>query len=568
MEKRYSLISNLGEGYESEGDLENLEKLQELEIEYEQNKKELEDLKKKNLEQKHRIQDLEIECDHNMETIRNQNGLINFYKQYRKEHEDSNDKKKLAEYEEKIKSLEESISIKDKKMEDLKNELKEQSSLNEKLVDVITNKEETIRKLEKGVNLDEEDNNNKIEEEIDKLKDKISDLENEKEKIIDKYEDKINALNKENNDYQDKLYDSENEIFNLKEINKKYEIEEAKKKGGPDVDGEIDKLYKEEIENLKKALNEAKDSKKQIKEKAQEQRESDVKEIMDLEKVVEDLRNEINELKRDKQILENNKKYTQNINEKLFKRNKELESIFGDNNDKELILNNYKSKLDKKNNEIDNLTAKCKEFKETIDQYEKDKEIKLKEFQHEKEVLQSEVDDKRKKLEVALRELNEIRAKEGKGEANIQKMMDDPKQKLYDEIKEYKNEIENKNKEINELKNKLANFEIDSSNELEAQTQYLNSMIEGYKKNIENMKEQKIKAAKDFNEQNDKLQIEIGNYKVHLATIQFDMERKIVTYKKYIKKLQTKLESLGFKFKDKNYNKNNKMSYEKAKTIV
>ena len=568
MEKRYSLISNLGEGYESEGDLENLEKLQELEIEYEQNKKELEDLKKKNLEQKHRIQDLEIECDHNMETIRNQNGLINFYKQYRKEHEDSNDKKKLAEYEEKIKSLEESISIKDKKMEDLKNELKEQSSLNEKLVDVITNKEETIRKLEKGVNLDEEDNNNKIEEEIDKLKDKISDLENEKEKIIDKYEDKINALNKENNDYQDKLYDSENEIFNLKEINKKYEIEEAKKKGGPDVDGEIDKLYKEEIENLKKALNEAKDSKKQIKEKAQEQRESDVKEIMDLEKVVEDLRNEINELKRDKQILENNKKYTQNINEKLFKRNKELESIFGDNNDKELILNNYKSKLDKKNNEIDNLTAKCKEFKETIDQYEKDKEIKLKEFQHEKEVLQSEVDDKRKKLEVALRELNEIRAKEGKGEANIQKMMDYPKQKLYDEIKEYKNEIENKNKEINELKNKLANFEIDSSNELEAQTQYLNSMIEGYKKNIENMKEQKIKAAKDFNEQNDKLQIEIGNYKVHLATIQFDMERKIVTYKKYIKKLQTKLESLGFKFKDKNYNKNNKMSYEKAKTIV
>ena len=189
MEKRYSLISNIGEEYDSEGDLENLEKLQELEIEYEQNKKELEDLKKKNLEQKHRIQDLEIECDHNMETIRNQNGLINFYKQYRKEHEDSDDKKKLVEYEEKIKSLEESISIKDKKMEDLKNELKEQSALNEKLVDVITNKEETIRKLEKGVNLDEEDNNNKLEEEIDNLKDKISDLENEKEKILDKYED-------------------------------------------------------------------------------------------------------------------------------------------------------------------------------------------------------------------------------------------------------------------------------------------------------------------------------------------------------------------------------------------
>ena len=67
--------------------------------------------------------------------------------------------------------------------------------------------------------------------------------------------------------------------------------------------------------------------------------------------------------------------------------------------------------MDKKNNEIENLTAKCKEFKENLDQYEKEKENKEKEFQHQKEVLQSEIDDKSKKLELALRELNEIRAK-------------------------------------------------------------------------------------------------------------------------------------------------------------
>ena len=36
------------------------------------------------------------------------------------------------------------------------------------------------------------------------------------------------------------------------------------------------------------------------------------------------------------------------MNQKLLKRNKELEVIFGDNNDKEVILNNYKIKLDKK----------------------------------------------------------------------------------------------------------------------------------------------------------------------------------------------------------------------------
>ena len=104
-------------------------------------------------------------------------------------------------------------------------------------------------------------------------------------------------------------------------------------------------------------------------------------------------------------------------------------------------------------------------------------------------MLLSDLDDKNKKLEVALRELNEIRNKEGKGEANMEKIMEDPKQKLYDEIKEYKMEIEKKNKENNELKNKLANIEIDNRNELEAQTEYLNNMIEGYKKNLESMKE-------------------------------------------------------------------------------
>ena len=36
------------------------------------------------------------------------------------------------------------------------------------------------------------------------------------------------------------------------------------------------------------------------------------------------------------------------MNKYLLKRNKELEVILGDNNDNEVILNNYKLKLDKK----------------------------------------------------------------------------------------------------------------------------------------------------------------------------------------------------------------------------
>ena len=146
----------------------------------------------------------------------------------------------------------------------------------------------------------------------------------------------------------------------------------------------------------------------------------------------------------------------------------------------------------------------------------------------------------------------------------MDQLMEDPKQKLYDEIKEYKKQIENKDKEINELKNKLANFEIDSRNELEAQTEYLNNSIELLNKNIENMKEQKRKVTEDFKKQIETLEMEMGDYKCQLATLQFEMDRKLFTYKQYIKKLQKKLESLGFKFKDKNEGK----TRMRSKTLV
>ena len=562
MEDNY--ISNIGSESDT-SDLELYEQIDNLQKEKGKLEKEIKTLRRENLAQKHNMQDLEINMDHLKEQVKNQSNLIKFYK-------DNKDNNKNKESEEKIKSLEESLLIKDKKIEELTKELSEQSSLNEKLVDVITNKEEIIKKLEKGTDinngLDNEDNLKikieKFEEEIENLKQKISDLESEKEKIIDKYEDKIALINKENNDYQDKIYDCENEILNLKEINKKYEIEEVRKNGGPDAEAEIDKLYKEEIENLKNALKEEKDSKKYIKEKAQEQRNSDVKEILDLEKINDNLKNQLNELKISKDIIENEKKNIQNLYEKLIKKNKELENIYSDNTDNELILNKYKTKLEKKNIEIENLTSKCKEFKDNLDQYEKEKEEREKEFKHEKDVLLSEVNDKTKRLEVVLRELNEIRTKEGKSEANVDSLIEDPKQKLYDEIKANKKEISEKNKEISDLKIKLDNFEIDRKNELEAQTEYLNSMIESYKKNIGDLKEQKIKNEKDFENQIENLEIEVGNYKLQMANAQFDMDKKLVNYKNYVKKLQTKLESLGFIFKEKR----NSEYRKRTKTIV
>ena len=157
MESNY--LSNLSD---DSLDLESLENIKSLEIKIETLRQENSDLTKENLSQKHRIQDLEIENDHDQETIKNQLGLIKFYKDYRKEQETKNNQKYLDQYEEKIKSLEGSIAIKDKKIEDIYQELKEQSNLNEKLVDVLTTKEEMIKKLQKGQNAEEDSGNANI----------------------------------------------------------------------------------------------------------------------------------------------------------------------------------------------------------------------------------------------------------------------------------------------------------------------------------------------------------------------------------------------------------------------
>lgn len=78
------------------------------------------------------------------------------------------------------------------------------------------------------------------------------------------------------------------------------------------------------------------------------------------------------------------------------------------------------------------------------------------------------------------------------------------------------------------------------------------------------MKSQRSKAGDDYKAEFEKLEMDISNYKCQIATIQYESDKKLMTYKNYVKKLQTKLESLGFKFKDKK----EKTDFERSKTVV
>ena len=62
-----------------------------------------------------------------------------------------------------------------------------------------------------------------------------------------------------------------------------------------------------------------------------------------------------------------------------------------------------------------------------MDQYEKDRDNKLESCNQEKEKFKSKIEEKNKKIEIIYRELNELRTKEGKGEANMEQISEDPK---------------------------------------------------------------------------------------------------------------------------------------------
>ena len=187
------------------------EKIHQLEAENESLKIQSSESSKKIMTQKHELENMEIELSNKNNTIKSLEGLINFYQQEKESNNEGNDK--YQEYEEKIKNLEESLIVKNQKIEEVKKDLNEQYAVNEKLINALTEKEE-INKNKKddddlSDNSDDSNENNKIndakklgllQDKIEDLEEIIADLNKDKENIAEKYEEKIQEINKENND--------------------------------------------------------------------------------------------------------------------------------------------------------------------------------------------------------------------------------------------------------------------------------------------------------------------------------------------------------------------------------
>ena len=121
-----SYISNI---HEDDQILESdfYEKISQLEKENDSLKLKLAESDKKIITQKHQIENIVIELSNKNNEIKNLERLILFYKQ------DKGENNILQEYENKIKSLEESLLIKNQKIEKINQELNEQNLIMNKI---------------------------------------------------------------------------------------------------------------------------------------------------------------------------------------------------------------------------------------------------------------------------------------------------------------------------------------------------------------------------------------------------------------------------------------------------
>ena len=135
-------------------------------------------------------------------------------------------------------------------------------------------------------------------------------------------------------------------------------------------------------------------------------------------------------------------------------------------------------------------------------------------------------------------------------------MLEDPNSVLEDKLEASQKTIEKLKEEIKYYEKQIEEYKqgeilAKKAQELEAKNKYLNDTIETMKKNIEELKNQKKKSEDDFKEEITRIEKNLGNIKLQLATAVYDKEMLGTKYRRYIDKLKNKLISLGFKFREK-----------------
>ena len=292
------------------------------------------------------------------------------------------------------------------------------------------------------------------------------------------------------------------------------------------------------------------------------QREANKYEREEFEKIITDLKKKnseyefnINSLNTD--LAQKDKQIKEYI-DKLDKKEKEKEESEKKQDEKKENKEEYEKLIKLKDEEINNikkqLEEKDKDIKKQLD--EKDKKIQelISKSEKENNNYVKKIHDLTSQLNTSNLELNELKNKSTS--VSLDQMLENPNLALEEQLDESKKTIEKLNEEIKYYEKQIENLKKDSAkakkyDELEAKLKFCEDTIETMKNNNNELKEQKKKAQDDFENELEKVNLELSATKCELAKVNFDKDLIATESQKYINKLKNKMISLGFKFKTK-----------------
>ena len=583
------------------GDDELLQKNVALTKENETISQELQEKEKQMKELQRKFDDLKIEFEHQAETAKNNENLLSFYKnqsaspnptlntapdsQYESDTKVKDLELKLLmsedkneELEKTIKDLNEQIEKLNEQVKELNEEKKDSNDTHEKLLNMLTEKEVENNELKEKFKSGEHNEQNKFEDEINELKDQLQNMEEEYELYKIESDTQINKLSQEKEELQreqhelkSQLIDIDNENQKLRDDitnleNEKNQLEAEKMNIAADNDGRNELIA--EIEALQNKLQEVRDSKDKSLMTTEQEKSAAINERKEIEALYTQVKDQKFEL--EKQLTALRQSSQRELNSLTEKAKNDLNQKQNEINKISESLTKAEKTNDALKREIEKKEKMLAEQKEEAIFFKKEKEnlkiinektiheMQVK-FDMEKNAMTIRMKELNHKLEDANKEINSLKQAQYMSTNNgfnledvleggndkekiddLQKQIDE-KEKIIFQMKQEQKYYE---KTINELKSALAA----EKEKFAAENKCLNGNIDAMKKQLDAFKAQREKAENEFKEEIKSQMDAAAAAKCQLGMISFEKEQEILKCKRYIKKLQAKLVSLGVVF--------------------
>ena len=583
------------------GDDELLQKNVALTKENETISQELQEKEKQMKELQRKFDDLKIEFEHQAETAKNNENLLSFYKnqsaspnptlntapdsQYESDTKVKDLELKLLmsedkneELEKTIKDLNEQIEKLSEQVKELNEEKKDLNDTHENLLNMLTEKEVENNELKEKFKSGEHNKQNNDEDEINELKDQLQNMEEDYELYKIDSETQINKLSQEKEELQreqhelkSQLIDIDNENQKLRDDitnleNEKNQLEAEKMNIAADNDGRNELIA--EIEALQNKLQELRDSKDKSLMTTEQEKSAAINERKEIEALYTQVKDQKFELEKQLTALrQSSQRELNSLTEKakndLNQKQNEINKISESLTKAEKTNDALKREIEKKEKMLTEQKEEAISFKKVNENLKIINEKTIHEmqvkFDMEKNAMTIRMKELNHKLEDANKEINSLKQAQYMSTNNgfnledvleggndkekiddLQKQIDE-KEKIIFQMKQEQKYYE---KTINELKSALAA----EKEKFAAENKCLNGNIDAMKKQLDAFKAQREKAENEFKEEIKSQMDAAAAAKCQLGMISFEKEQEILKCKRYIKKLQAKLVSLGVVF--------------------